>query len=260
MDLLHVIFLSIVEGVTEFLPISSTAHLILASHVLQIPKNNFLTTFEISIQLGAILSVVFLYFEKLYKNRNLLLKTLVGFVPTGILGLIFFKYIKMLLNDPFIPVASLFIGGIAIIGIEYYFKNQTKNSIQNAKSLKEMSYKDAFWIGLMQSISMIPGVSRAAASIFGGMALRFDRKSSVEFSFLLAIPTMTMATGYDLLQSFQAFTANEALYILIGITASFLSALIVVKWLIQYVQSNNFIAFGVYRIVLSVLYFLIFLR
>ena len=127
MDIIHIIILSIVEGITEFLPISSTAHLILTSHLLKIPQTEFLTTFEIAIQLGAILAVVVLYFKKILSNKSLFLKACVGFIPTGILGLLFFKHIKTLLSDAFIPVLALFLGGIAIIGIEKYFESRIMN-------------------------------------------------------------------------------------------------------------------------------------
>lgn len=259
MEIYHVLVLSIIEGVTEFLPISSTAHLILSSHILGLPKDRFLTTFEISIQLGAIASVVFLYFKKIIKDKGLLLKALTAFIPTGVLGFLVYDYIKKLLNDPFIPVATLFLGGLAIIVIEKYLKKNSKTSKSN-KSLQTMSYKDALLIGLMQSLSMIPGVSRAAASIFGAIFLKFKRKDAVEFSFLLAIPTMVLATGYDLYSESSRLTEKELLFILLGIVLSFISALGVIKWLLLYIQKNDFTLFGYYRIALSIMYYLLFLR
>lgn len=258
MTIFDVVILSLVEGITEFLPISSTAHLILTSHLLGIPKTTYLTTFEVAIQLGAIGAVVVLYFKKILSQKRIFYKACVGFIPTGILGLLFFDYIKIFLNDPFVPVITLFLGGVAIIGIEKYFNKQNTGTAR--KTLKELTYKDALSIGLIQSISMVPGVSRAASSIFGGMILRLDRTSAVEFSFLLAIPTMIVATGFDLLKTAPAFTSNELLLLAIGIAGSFITALGVIKWLIKYVQTNNFILFGVYRIVLSVLYYFLFLR
>lgn len=259
MSVFDIIILSIVEGITEFLPISSTAHLILTSHILNLPKDNFLTTFEVSIQLGAIAAVIYLYAKKLSQNIGLLKKSLVAFVPTGFLGIFAYSYIKSLLNDPFVPVTMLFLGGIAIIGIEYYYKGQKTKNV-TYKKLAEMPYKDALLIGLMQSISMIPGVSRAAASIFGAMAIKYRRQDAVEFSFLLAIPTMLAATSYDLAKEIQGMTQNQAIYIALGMVFSFIAALIVVKWLIKYVQNNNFIIFGIYRIVLSAVYYFLFLR
>lgn len=260
MEIYQIIILSVVEGATEFLPISSTAHLILTSNLLSIASTNFLSSFEISIQVGAIGAILYLYFGKIRSQTPLLYKACVGFVPTGILGLIFYKYIKLLFNNPFVPVVTLFIGGIAIICIELYFKDRAKNSKLTTKSLSNLTYKDSLMIGLMQSISMVPGVSRAAASIFGGMILKLDRKSAVEFSFLLAIPTMAAATAFDLTKSASSFSSSQILQLIFGIVLSFITALVVIKWLLRYIQTNNFMVFGIYRIVLSVIYYLVFLR
>src|SRR5690348_6351730 len=145
MDIFQVIILSAIEGITEFLPISSTAHLILTAHLLQIPTGDFLTTFEITIQLGAILAIVVLYFKKLLKNKELFYKAVVGFIPTGILGFTLFKIVKGFLENPYIPVASLFIGGLAIILIEMYFSKKAKSQKLKAKTLDNLSYKDALW-------------------------------------------------------------------------------------------------------------------
>ena len=257
------IILSIVEGLTEFLPISSTAHLILTSHMLSIPMSEFLSTFEIAIQIGAIAAVAVVYYRKILESKALFYKACIGFIPTGILGLLFFKHIKLLLNSSFVPVAALFIGGIVIIAIEIYFKSVAKShktEDNRLKTLDKLSYKDALLVGLIQSISMIPGVSRSAASIFGGMALKFDREAAVEFSFLLAIPTMAAATGLDIVKSAQAFTSTQVFDLILGIVVSFFVALLVIKWLLKYVQKNNFIGFGIYRIVLSIAYYLIFVK
>jgi undecaprenyl-diphosphatase len=260
MDIPQVLILSAVEGITEFLPISSTAHLILTSHVLAIPSSEFLSTFEISIQLGAIGAVCTVYGNKIFQDKKILGKALVGFIPTGILGLTLYKGIKGLLADPIVPVIALFVGGIAIIGIEQFFKSQNKDKKITTKDLSKMTYKDSLLIGLMQSVSMIPGVSRSAASIFGGMALKFDRQAAVDFSFMLAIPTMALATGYELLKTGFNYSSYELLLLLIGIIASYITALLAIKWLLRYIKNNNFIWFGVYRIVLSILYYFIFLR
>lgn len=260
MDIIDVTILSVVEGVTEFLPISSTAHLILTSHLLKIPPTEFLTTFEIAIQLGAILAVAVMYAKKIFSNFQLLAKACVAFIPTGILGFIFFDHIKLLFNSTFVPVAALFIGGVFIILIEIYLKKTFVSRHIKTKVIEDLRYKDAFLIGLIQSISMIPGVSRAAASIFGGMALHLDRRSAVEFSFLLALPTMTAATTLDLLKSSNTFTTNQTLLLILGIFFSFITALIVIKWLVKFVQTNDFIIFGIYRIVASVVYYIFFIR
>jgi undecaprenyl-diphosphatase len=256
MDILHIAILSIIEGLTEFLPISSTAHLILTSHLLQIPQSDFLTTFEIAIQVGAIAAVVVVYYKRILANKPLFYKACVGFIPTGILGFLLFKHIKALLTSSIVPVIALFIGGLVIIAIEMFLKK----SKHKMKTTKDFTYKDALLVGLMQSISMIPGVSRSAASIFGGMALRLDREATVEFSFLLAIPTMIAATGLDLVKEVGTITSDQIFDLILGTMIAFVVALLVIKWLLKYVQKNNFIGFGIYRIVLAILYFLIFMR
>lgn len=256
MDILHVVILSIIEGLTEFLPISSTAHQILTAHLLQIPQTEFLTTFEIAIQVGAIAAVVVVYYKKILANKPLFYKACVGFIPTGLLGFFLFKHIKGLLTSSIVPVIALLIGGIVIIAIEMLLKK----SKHKMKTTKDLTYKDALLVGLMQSISMIPGVSRSAATIFGGMALRLDRESAVEFSFLLAIPTMIAATGLDLVKSAGTITSNQIFELLIGTLIAFVVALLVIKWLLKYVQKNNFVGFGIYRILLAIVYYLIFIR
>lgn len=260
MELYQVVILSLVEGTTEFLPISSTAHLILTSHLLGIPTSDFLSTFEISIQVGAIGAVAYVFFDKIRNQKSLLYKACIGFVPTGIIGLLLYKHIKVMFNDPFVPVLALFLGGIAIISIETYFKKKLIKKPQKLKNLSELTYKDSLLIGLIQSVSMIPGVSRAASSIFGGLLLKYDRKSSVEFAFLLAIPTMTAATTLDLIKSTPSFSASQLFQLFLGVVLSFVTALIVIKWLLKYIQKNDFIGFGIYRIILSILYYLLFLK
>lgn len=267
MNLIHVVVLSIIEGLTEFLPISSTAHQILTSFLLKIPQTDFLATFEIAIQIGAIAAVVVIFCKKILSKKDLFYKACVGFIPTGILGFVLFKHIKSLLNSASIPVFTLFLGGIAIIGIEIYFRSKDKSrktldnskkiENKNLKNLTKLTYKDALIVGLIQSISMIPGVSRSAASIFGAMALKFDRESAVEFSFLLAIPTMVAATSLDLLKA-PAIDSTQILDLIIGTLIAFITALLVIKWLLKFVQKNNFIGFGIYRIVIALTYLLLF--
>lgn len=257
MNIFQTLILALVEGVTEFLPISSTAHLILTSHILGIKPTEFLSTFEIVIQLGAIGAVIVLYFNRIRSQTTLLYKAAVAFIPTGILGFLLYDSIKSIFKDPFIPVITLFFGGIVIILLEQFiFKKDRKDG----KNLNNLSYKSALLIGLFQSISMIPGVSRAASSIFGGLALKLNRKDAVEFSFLLAIPTMLGATLYDLTQSAGNFSGKEFGLLGIGILFSFISALFVIRWLVKYIQTNNFIVFGIYRIAASIIYYFIFLR
>ncbi len=255
MSVFQAILLSIVEGLTEFLPISSTGHLILASQILNIPENEYIKTFEIAIQLGAILAVIFLYWKTLVKNIELWKKILVAFIPTGVLGFVLYKFIKhYLLGNSWVVVISLIVGGIILI----LFEKLITNKKPSARS--PLTYKNAFLIGVAQSFSMIPGVSRAAATIVGAMLLGLDRTSAVEFSFLLAVPTMAAATGLDLLKSNLAFTGNEILLLLIGTLGAFVTAAITIKFFIKFVQKNNFVGFGIYRIIVALLFILLVLR
>jgi len=246
MNFLDSIILGIIEGITEFLPVSSTGHLILASAVLKLSQSDFLKSFEISIQLGAILSVIVLYARSLLKNIELIKKTIVAFLPTGILGLAFYKIIKhYLLGNQNVVIASLFIGGILLILFELWQSKQAEGS-------EEISYRQALLIGLCQSVSMIPGVSRSAATIIGGMLLGIERKKIVEFSFLLAIPTMGAATGLDLLKNAHTFTMDQIQILVTGFIVSFVVALLAVKFFLRYIQHHTFIAFGIYRILLAI--------
>jgi undecaprenyl-diphosphatase len=253
MSYLHAIILGIVEGVSEFLPISSTGHMILSSELLKIPSSDFLSSFEISIQLGAILAVVVLYAKKILSNKKLFGTILIGFIPSAILGLIFYKIIKnYLMNSPLIVLWSLLIGGIILIIFELLHKEKS-DAVQEAEMIKP---KQAFIIGLFQCLAMIPGVSRSAATIIGGLAIGLSRKAIVEFSFLLAIPTMCAATGYDLLKTGTNFSGSEWGMLATGFVVSFFVAWACVKWLIKFVQKHTFIPFGIYRIILAIVFWL----
>lgn len=250
MNIFQVIILSIIEGVTEFLPISSTGHLILASNLLKIPQNEFVKSFEIIIQLGAILSVVAIYSQTLRKNTKLWKTLLVAFLPSGIFGFTLYKLIKhYLIGNSFVVIISLLIGGVILILFEKYFSHKKKIG-----TVEHLSIRDAIVIGLFQTISMIPGVSRAAATIIGGMVVGFDRKTAVEFSFLLAIPTMAAATGLDLLKSGFSFTGQEFLLLGIGFIGAFITAWLAVKYFLRYVQNHTMAPFGWYRIIVAFLF------
>lgn len=246
MNLIQALLLSIIEGITEFLPISSTGHLILVSNLLQIPQTEFVKSFEIIIQLGAILAVVVIYFRKLITSFDLKLwkNILFAFLPSAIFGLFFYKYIKMyLIGNSAIVIWSLLIGGIVMLLFEKFYK-PVYRSLFTVHFLA---------IGLFQVLSMIPGTSRAMMTIFGGMVVGMDRKTATEFSFLLAIPTMLGATVLDLAKTdLTVWTAVDTRLLAVGFLASFLTAYIVVKWLIKFVQTNNFNIFGWYRIVLAI--------
>ena len=248
MTLLDAIILGIIEGITEFLPVSSTGHLILASAVLKLEDTEFLKSFEIAIQLGAILSVVVLYARSLIKDRDLIQKTIVAFLPTCIVGLIAYKFVKRyLMGNELIVVAALLIGGLVLILFEWLQRGKPEGS-------KQISYSQAISIGLFQCISMIPGVSRSAATIIGGMVIGIDRKTIVEFSFLLAIPTMAAATALDIYKSASLFSSAEIHLLIVGFVISFVVALFSIKLLLRYIQNHTFVAFGIYRILVAFLF------
>ena len=255
MNLVHAIIFGIVEGASEFLPISSTGHLILTARLLALAQTDFLKSFEIAIQLGAILSVLVLYSKSFLVNFEVIKRIVAAFLPTAILGFIFYKLIKkFLLSSDQVVLWSLFIGGIVLV----LFEKIHRVKPDAIKDISEMSYAQAFWIGVFQSVAMIPGVSRSAATIVGGLILGFERKMIVEFSFLLAVPTMLAATGLDLLKNANAFSMDEFGFLLIGFSSSFVVALVCIKWLLRFVQSHSFIAFGIYRIVLALAFWFIF--
>jgi undecaprenyl-diphosphatase len=248
MDQTQALILSIVEGISEFLPISSTGHLVLTSQILNIPQTNFVKSFEIFIQLGAILAVVILYFKTLINNFKLWKNIVLAFIPSAILGLLFYHVIKAyLLGNIIVTLAALLLGGIVLIFLEKILPKR-KNQV---KDLDQLTPKQAILIGLAQSVSMIPGVSRSAATIVGGLFLGLNKKPATEFSFLLAIPTMMAATALDLFKSDFAFSQDQVLILLIGFVGAFITAMLAVKFFIQYIQNHSLFAFGVYRIILA---------
>lgn len=251
------IILGIIEGFTEFLPISSTAHLILSGRLLKVPSTEFFKSFEIAIQLGAILAVVFWYKNKLKQLDEILTKVLVAFVPTGLMGFLFYPLIKKALLEKIeIVIWALLGGGAVMILLETWGQ---KHFSFSTVTREEITFKQAWGIGLCQSLAIIPGVSRAAATIFGGMFWGLSRPLAVEFSFLLAVPTMLAATGWDLLKTGGLFLPQQWLTLLMGLVVSFVAALIGIKFLLRLVQHHNFIVFGLYRLAAAVLFwFLLF--
>lgn len=257
MDLLTTITLGIIEGVTEFLPISSTGHLILASDFLKIPQSEFIKDFTVIIQLGAILAIVTLYIDKLLKSKLLWRKILTAFIPTAIIGFLLFSFIKSyLLGNSYVTLIALVAGGVVLIVLELLYKEKE----HHIDSVENISYKNSFLIGLAQSIAVIPGVSRSAATIISALFLGTKRKAAAEFSFLLAVPTMLAATTLDLYKTSFNFSSNEWVMLAVGFVTSFITAIIVVKWFLGYIQKHTFIPFGIYRIVLGALFWLFLLR
>lgn len=246
--------MGIVEGITEFLPISSTGHLMLTARVLGLSQTEFLKTFEIAIQFGAILSVVALYWRSLLVNMEVIKRLVVAFLPTAILGLVFYKIIKhYLMASTQVVLFSMFIGGICLVVFELLHKERD----DAVEDIGNVSYRTAALIGLFQSIAMIPGVSRSAATIVGGLILGLKRKTIVEFSFLLAVPTMLAATGLDLVKNMGQFSVGQIGTLSVGFAVSFFSALLGVKFLLRFIKNHSFISFGVYRIMLAGIFWIL---
>lgn len=266
MSFIHSIILGIVEGITEFLPISSTGHLIFASKILNILETDFIKSFLIIIQCGAILAVVWIYRKKIFPfDIDLWTRIITSFIPTAVIGFILYKLIKnYLLGSIWITAVALIIGGIILIIFEKWNEKRNPEAgeiLSEGKAMFEMkhiTYKQAFLIGLFQALAVIPGVSRSGATIVSGQALGMSRRSVVEYSFLLAIPTVLAASGYDFLKNAHSFVGNEMLVLAIGFVVSFVTALLVVKLLLRYIRTHNFVYFGIYRIIIGII-FLFFL-
>ncbi len=249
------IILGVLEGLTEFLPISSTGHLILASKLLGLETTPFLTSFHIAIQLGAIAAVVLLYWKS-FLDVRFLTKLFVAFVPTGLVGFLVYPYVKgFLLGNSMVVVVSLFVGGVILILFELFHKEKP----ESLEGSKQITYRQALMVGCFQSIAIIPGVSRSAATIIGGLVVGMRRVAIVEFSFLLAVPTMLAATGYDLLKSADTFAFDDVGLLVLGFMTAFVVAVISMRFLIGLVKRYTFIPFGIYRIVLAALFFFIIL-
>lgn len=254
-DYIKAIILGVIEGLTEFIPVSSTAHLIIGSKFLDfyLIQNNF---FEIIIQSGAIMAICVLYYRKLFnlifkinekEQQKFALNIIIAFLPAAIIGLFAHSLIKNYLFSEYVIAISLIIGGIIMIIIE---KNH--NDYDKIDNFNNITPKTALKIGLFQSIAMIPGVSRSGATIIGAMISGVNRKTATEFSFFLAIPTIFGATIYDLWQNYQYLNIDNYRLILVGLLSSFLSSLFVIKWLINYVASNKFTPFAIYRIIIGI--------
>lgn len=250
MDSVYAIILGIIEGMTEFLPISSTGHMILASKIMGLGQSEFLKTFEVAIQLGSILAVLVLFYRKLTHGFDIWFKLAIGFIPTGILGLTLYRFVKDFFN-PLTVAYMLIAGGIVFLIVEYFYKPQHK-----IESIEKISYKKAFFIGLFQSLAMIPGTSRSGATIMGGLLLGLNRKCSAEFSFLLAIPTMFAATGYDLYKNIEILNTQNIQTLLLGAFVAFITALIVIKVFMRFVSHFGYGIFGIYRIILGSVFLL----
>jgi len=237
--------LAVVEGITEFLPVSSTGHMIIVSSLLGISSDEFTKIFTINIQFGAILSVLVLYWKRFFQSIDFYLKLFIAFIPAAFFGLLFSKKIDALLENVQVVAVSLVLGGVILVFIDRICKEPEDAS--------KVSGKRAFVIGLYQCIAMIPGVSRSAATIIGGMTQKLSRKTAAEFSFFLAVPTMFAASAYKLLENHEAITTENLPILLVGNAIAFLVALIAIKSFISFVTKFGFKVFGYYRIIVGII-------
>lgn len=249
------VVLGVVEGLTEFLPVSSTGHLILTAHILGVPHSEFTKSFEIAIQLGSILAVVFIFADRLLRDRETWKRIAVAFVPTGAVGFLLYRLIKdHLIGNDLVVVVSLFLGGIVLILADLHCER-----FCHLRDVNDMSLKRAFIVGIFQSLAVVPGVSRSGATIVGGMLMGLSRRSAAEFSFVLAVPTMLAATSYDLLRTGPAFSQDEWGLLALGFGVAFVTAFLTVRFFLRFLNRHGFVVFGVYRMIVSLLYASVFL-
>lgn len=250
MNYIHAIILAIIEGITEFLPISSTGHMIIASSFMGISHEEFTKLFTIVIQLGTILSVIVLYFKRFFQSFDFYLKLFIAFIPAVIFGLLFSKKIDALLENPVTVAVSLLLGGIILLKVDDWFTSE-----EETQNTDEITYTTALKIGLFQCLAMIPGVSRSGASIVGGMTQKLSRKTAAEFSFFLAVPTMLGATAkkcYDYYKDGFVLTHDQINFLIIGNVVGFIVAVIAIKSFIDYLSKHGFKMFGYYRIIAGI--------
>lgn len=252
MNIIQSIIIAVVEGLTEFLPISSTGHIIITEKFLGVTENDFTTAFTVAVQLGAILAVVALYWRKFFNfsRWQFYVKLLVGVIPAVVLGLLLEKHIDKLLESTTTVAISLLAGGIVLIFIDRFFNHPT------ITSEREVSYGKSLLIGLWQCLALVPGVSRSASSIIGGMQQKLTRSAAAEFSFFLGVPTLAGASFYKMYQYYQetgGFTGEEIKILTIGNIVSFVVAMMAIKFFINFLKKHGFRIWGYYRIVLGIL-------
>lgn len=255
MNLLDAIILAIIEGLTEYLPVSSTGHMIIASSFMKIASDDFTKLFTIVIQLGAILAVVALYWKRFFQSLDFYFKLIVALLPAVILGLLLSDIIDDLLESPVTVAISLIIGGFILLKVDDWFKSNEEFDESNPDAHTKVSYATALKIGFFQCLAMIPGTSRSGASIVGGMTQKLNRKTAAEFSFFLAVPTMFGATAkktYDYFKAGFELSSDQVNYLIIGNIIAFIVAFIAIKSFIEYLSKHGFKIFGYYRIFLGV--------
>lgn len=249
MNVIQAIILAIIEGITEYLPISSTGHMIIGASFLGIAEHPFTKIFEVNIQFGAILAVIVLYWKRFFQSFDFYIKLLVAFIPAAIIGFLLNDFIDSILENVWVVAISLLLGGIVLIFIDKYFEQKTHKN--------EPNLKDSFVIGFFQCIAMIPGVSRSASTIIGGMFMGLTRKAAAEMSFFLAVPTMFAASAYKLLKGYKSgdltFDSDQLLLLGVGNLVAFFVAVVAIKFFIEFLQKYGFKVFGYYRIVLGII-------
>jgi undecaprenyl-diphosphatase len=250
MTWLEALILSIVEGITEFLPVSSTGHMILTEGILGMKSNEFVQAFIVNIQFGAILSVVVLYWKSFFQTLNFYYKLLLAFLPAAFFGFFLGDFIDSLLESVYVVAVMLILGGIVLLFVDKWFNKVSEN--------QEMTAKKAITIGFFQVIAMIPGVSRSAATIIGGMSQKLSRKNAAEFSFFLAVPTMFAAAGYKLIKNYTVFTSDNISLLVFGNFVSFIVAMIAIKSFITFLTKHGFKVFGYYRIAVGLLILILY--
>ncbi|MCF2490699.1 undecaprenyl-diphosphate phosphatase [Dyadobacter sp. CY347] len=245
MSIWQAIILAIIEGITEFLPVSSTGHMIIASSFMGISHLEFTKMFTVNIQFGAILSVLVLYWKRFFQTTDFYFKLFVAFLPAAVIGFLLNDFIDAMLENVVVVAVSLLVGGIILIFIDRIANDNTRE--------REISYFDALKIGFFQCIAMIPGVSRSASTIIGGMLQGLSRKQAAEFSFFLAVPTMAAAGGYKLLKTYDTIQAEDIKVLLIGNAVAFVVAMLAIKFFISFLTKYGFKVFGYYRIILGLI-------
>ncbi len=254
MDIFQSIILGIIEGFTEFLPISSTGHMIVASKFMGLPQSSEIKAFEVIIQLAAILAVLALYKDKFtFKKIELWKKIILAYLPLAIVGFIFRHQIKALFSVKVVAVMFI-VGGLIFLIIEKFYKKKEHHT----KDVEKVNYKQALYIGLAQIFALIPGTSRAGSTIVGGLLSGLSRKCSAEFSFLLAFPVMLTVSGYDLLKHYHEFSSQNLMTLIVGFIISFIVAFLTMKLFLSFLNRFTFVSFGVYRIIFGIILLILF--
>lgn len=244
MSILHAIIIAIVEGITEFLPVSSTGHMIIAEHFLHTPSSEFVKLFTVNIQFGAILSVIVLYWKRFFQSVDFYLKLFIAFLPAAVIGFLLHDKIDKLLENVTVVAWTTLLGGIILLFVDKWFNNTNTEE-------QKMSFATVLKIGFFQCLAMIPGTSRSAATIVGGMTQKLNRKDAAEFSFFLAVPTLFAAAGYKLIKSYHQINSQDISILALGNVVAFLVAMLAIKTFITFLTKHGFKVFGYYRILLG---------